>query len=141
MGLAQDFKKFALRGNVVDLAVAVIIGAAFGKIINSLVEDILMPPIGKVLGNMDFSNLYMPLSSDIPTGLTLAEAKKLGPVIAWGNFATLTINFVIVAFCVFMMIRLLSKLQRKEEAKPAAPAEPSKTEVLLMEIRDLLKTR
>ena len=141
MGLVQDFKKFALRGNVMDLAVAVIIGAAFGRIINSLVEDILMPPVGKVLGNMDFSNLYTPLSSDIPTGLSLAEAKKLGPVLAWGNFLTVTINFLIVAFCIFMVVRMLSKLYRKEEAKPAPPPEPSKTEVLLMEIRDLLKSR
>lgn len=139
MGLMQDFKKFALRGNVVDLAVAVIIGAAFGKIINSLVEDIIMPPIGKALGNMDFSNLYMPLSSGIPTGLTLAEAKKLGPVIAWGNFLTVTINFLIIAFCVFLLVRLISKLYRKEAAKPV-PSEPSRTETLLMEIRDLLKT-
>jgi large conductance mechanosensitive channel len=141
MGLLNDFKKFALRGNVVDLAVAVIIGAAFGKIINSLVEDILMPPIGKFLGGMDFSNLYTPLSSSVPTGLALAEARKQGPVIAWGNFVTITINFVIVAFCIFMVIRLLNRFQKKEEAKPAPPPEPSKTEVLLTEIRDLLRSR
>ncbi|MDB6030159.1 MAG: mscL [Verrucomicrobiales bacterium] len=141
MGLLNDFKKFALRGNVMDLAVAVIIGAAFSKIINSLVEDILMPPIGKVLGGMDFSNLYTPISSSVPTGLALGEARKLGPVIAWGNFVTIAINFLIVAFCIFMVIRLLSRFQKKEEAKPTLPPEPSKSEVLLTEIRDLLRTR
>jgi large conductance mechanosensitive channel len=141
MGLLSDFKKFALRGNVMDLAVAVIIGAAFGKIINSLVEDIIMPPIGKFLGGMDFSNLYTPLSTSVPTGLALAEARKQGPVIAWGNFVTITINFLIIAFCIFMVVRLLNRFQKKEEAKPTPPPEPSKSEVLLTEIRDLLRTR
>ena len=141
MGLLQEFKKFVMRGNVIDLAVGVIIGAAFGKIVSSLVDDVIMPPIGKVLGNMDFSNLYIPLSEKVPAGLALAEAKKLGPVLAWGNFITILINFVIVAFCIFMAVKAVNKLQRKEEAKPVAPPPPSNEEKLLAEIRDLLKSR
>jgi len=141
MKLLQEFKQFAMRGNVVDLAVGVIIGTAFGKIVSSVVDDILMPPIGKLLGNTDFSNLYIPLSDKVTTGLSLAEAKKLGPVLAWGNFITITINFLIVAFCVFMTVKAINRLQRKEEAKPVAPPEPTQQEKLLAEIRDLLKAR
>src|SRR5437773_8573864 len=100
--MLKEFKKFAMRGNVVDLAVGVIIGAAFGKIVTSIVEDLLMPPIGRVVGNLDFSNLYVPLSEKVPYGLGLAEAKKLGPVFAYGNFITVTFNFLIVAFCIFL---------------------------------------
>jgi large conductance mechanosensitive channel len=140
MGLLRDFKLFAIRGNAVDLAVAVIIGAAFGKVISSLVEDIVMPPIGRVIGNVDFSSLYFPLSSRVPTGLPLAEAKKLGPVFAWGKFVTVIINFIIIAFCVFLMVKAMSALQRKEETKLEAPA-PTGEEKLLTEIRDLLKER
>jgi len=140
MGLLQEFKKFVMRGNVIDLAVGVIIGAAFGKIVSSLVDDLIMPPIGKVLGNMDFTNLYVPLSDKVPAGLALAEAKKLGPVLAWGNFITIVINFVIVAFCIFVAVKAVNKLQRKEEEKPAAPPQ-SNEEKLLAEIRDLLKSR
>src|SRR6185295_11880374 len=136
--MLKEFKEFAMKGPVIELAVGVIIGAAFGKIVSSLVDDVIMPPIGKVLGNMDFTNLYIPLSDKVPAGLALAEAKKLGPVLAWGNFITILINFVIVAFCIFMAVKAVNKLQRKEEEKPAAPPQ-SNEEKLLAEIRDLLK--
>jgi large conductance mechanosensitive channel len=133
----EDFKKFALRGNVVDLAIGVIIGAAFGAIVNSLVADMIMPIVGAVTGGIDFSNYFVPLSAKV-TATTLAEAKKQGAVLAWGNFVTLVINFIIIAWVLFMIIRGMSKLVRKEEAKPAPP---SKSEELLTEIRDLLKAR
>jgi large conductance mechanosensitive channel len=133
----EDFKKFALRGNVVDLAIGVIIGAAFGAIVNSLVADMIMPIVGAVTGGIDFSNYFVPLSAKV-TATTLAEAKKQGAVLAWGNFVTLVINFIISAWVLFMIIRGMSKLVRKEEAKPAPP---SKSEELLTEIRDLLKAR
>jgi large conductance mechanosensitive channel len=132
-----EFKKFALRGNVVDLAVGVIIGAAFGSIVQSLVGDIFMPLIGAVTGGLDFSNYFIPLSSKV-TADTLLEAKKQGAVLAWGNFLTLTINFVIVAFVLFLVIRLMNRLVRAEAAKPPVP---SKQEELLTEIRDLLKAQ
>jgi large conductance mechanosensitive channel len=132
-----EFKKFALRGNVVDLAVGVIIGAAFGSIVQSLVGDIFMPLIGAVTGGLDFSNYFIPLSSKV-TADTLVEAKKQGAVLAWGNFLTLTINFVIVAFVLFLVIRLMNRLVRAEAAKPPVP---SKQEELLTEIRDLLKAQ
>ena len=140
MGLLQEFKKFVMRGNVMDLAVGVVIGAAFGKIVSSLVDDIIMPPLGKLLGNMDFTNLYLPLADKVPKGLALAEAKKLGPVLAWGNFVTIIINFIIIAFCIFLAVKAINKMQKKEEAKPAAPP-TSNEEKLLAEIRDLLKAR
>lgn len=141
MNMLKEFKEFAMRGNVIDLAVGVIIGAAFGKIIASLVDDIIMPPIGKLFGNMDFSNLYIPLSEKVSEGLALVDAKKLGPVIAWGNFVTITLNFVIVAFCIFMVVKGVNALRKKEEAKPAPPAEPTKEEKLLTEIRDAIRAR
>ncbi len=132
--MLEDFKKFALRGNVVDLAVGVIIGAAFGAIVSSLVADIIMPVIGAATGGIDFSNYFIPLSSNV-TAATLAEAKKQGAVLAWGNFVTLTINFIIIAFVLFLVIRAMSQLIKKEAEK--APA-ISKQEQLLAEIRDLL---
>lgn len=135
--MLEEFKKFALRGNVVDLAVGVIIGAAFSGIVNSLVGDMIMPMIGAITGGIDFSNYYVPLSSKVMAG-TLAEAKKQGAVLAWGNFLTVTLNFVIIAFVLFLAIRALNRLSRKEEEKPP---EPSKTEQLLTEIRDQLKSR
>ena len=135
--MLEDFKKFALRGNVVDLAIGVIIGAAFGAIVNSLVGDMIMPIVGAVTGGIDFSNYFVPLSAKV-TATTLAEAKKQGAVLAWGNFVTLVINFIVIAWVLFMIIRGMSKLVRKEEAKPAPP---SKSEELLTEIRDLLKAR
>jgi large conductance mechanosensitive channel len=133
----EEFKKFALRGNVVDLAVGVIIGAAFGAIVSSLVADIIMPVVGAVSGGLDFSNYFLPLSSKV-TATTLAEAKKQGAVLAWGNFLTIVINFIIIAFVLFLAIRAIGRLMAKEAGKPAPP---SKTEELLTEIRDLLKSR
>lgn len=152
--MIKEFKEFAMRGNVVDLAVGVIIGAAFGKIVSSLVDDVILPPIGKVVGNMDFTNLYIPLSAKITQAqaaaattnagftLPLIEAKKLGPVFAWGNFVTITLNFVIVAFCIFLVVKGMNALRKREEAKPApAPPPPKPEEKLLMEIRDILKEK
>lgn len=147
MGLMKEFRDFAMRGNVIDLAVGVIIGTAFGKIVTSLVEDIIMPPIGKLIGNMDFSNLYLPLY-ELPVGVTefpktLLEAKKLGSVVAYGNFITIAINFMIVAFCIFLVIKAMNKMMKKSAADPAptAPPAPTMDQQLLGEIRDLLKTR
>ena len=137
--MIEEFKKFALRGNVIDLAIGVIIGAAFSGIINSLVQDVITPIIGAIAGGLDFSNYFLPLSSKV-TADTLVEAKKQGAVIAWGSFLTLCINFLIIAFILFLVVRAINKLVRraKEEEKPA---ELSKTESLLLEIRDLLKSR
>ncbi len=134
--MLDDFKKFALRGNVVDLAVGIIIGAAFGAIVSSFVADIIMPVIGAITGGLDFSNYFLPLSSKV-TADSLLEAKKQGAVLAWGNFITLVINFIIIAFVLFLMIRAMNRLMRKE-AEKAPPL--SKQEVLLTEIRDALKS-
>lgn len=134
--MLEEFKKFALRGNVVDLAVGVIIGAAFGSIVSSLVADVIMPIIGAITGGLDFSNYFLPLSSKV-TADTLVEAKKQGAVLAYGSFLTITLNFVIIAFVLFLVIRALGKLIRKEAEKPAPTP---KQEVLLAEIRDLLKS-
>jgi large conductance mechanosensitive channel len=133
----EEFKKFALRGNVVDLAVGVIIGAAFGSIVSSLVADIIMPVIGAITGGLDFSNYFIPLSSKV-TATSLIEAKKQGAVLAYGNFLTITLNFIIIAFVLFLAIRALGRLMAKE-AEKAPPI--SKQEQLLAEIRDLLKAR
>jgi large conductance mechanosensitive channel len=140
MGMVKEFKEFAMRGNVVDLAVGVIIGAAFGKIVDSVVNDLIMPLVG-IIFKADFSNLYIALSDKITEGLPLAEARKLGPVFAWGNFVTVVLNFMILAFVIFLMIKALNKLKKKDEdAAPApAPPAPTKEEILLTEIRDLLK--
>ena len=135
--MLDEFKKFALRGNVVDLAIGVIIGAAFGAIVTSLVGDIIMPAIGALTGGLDFSNYFVALSSKV-TADTLVEAKKQGAVLAYGSFLTVTLNFVIIAFVLFMAIRSLSKMVKKE-AEKAPPV--SKQELLLAEIRDLLKAR
>lgn len=134
----QEFKEFLDRGNVFDLAVGVVIGAAFSKIGTSLVEDMIMPPIGKVLGNLDFSNLYLPLSEKITEGLSLAEAKKLGPVIAWGSFITVGLNFLIVAFCIFLLVKGINTIKKTRPAE--TPADPADV-LLLREIRNLLKPR
>jgi large conductance mechanosensitive channel len=135
--MLEDFKKFAMRGNVVDLAVGVIIGVAFGAIVTSLVGDIIMPIIGAVTGGLDFSNYFIKLSSKV-TADSLVEAKKQGAVLAWGAFLTAVINFLIIAWVLFMMVQLMSRLMQKEAAKPAAP---TKQEELLTEIRDLLKAQ
>jgi large conductance mechanosensitive channel len=133
--MLEEFKKFALRGNVVDLAIGVIIGAAFGAIVNSLVTDILSPIIGAIAGSFDFSNYFIALSSHV-TANSLAEAKKQGAVLAWGSFVTLVINFIIIAWVLFLVVKLMNRMMRAEAAK--APA-VTKQEQLLTEIRDLLK--
>jgi large conductance mechanosensitive channel len=137
MTMMAEFKQFAMKGNVVDLAVGVIIGGAFGKIVDSLVQDVIMPPIGKLFGGLDFANYYIPLNGQ-GMGLALAEAKKLGAVVAYGNFLTVLLNFVILAFIIFQMIRLMNKVRRDEPAPAAAVVTPEDI-VLLREIRDSLK--
>lgn len=137
----EEFKKFAMRGNVVDLAVGVIIGAAFGAIVSSMVGDLIMPIIGAVTGGLDFSNYYLPLSSAVKTGQPLADAKKAGAVLAYGNFITATLNFLIIAFVLFLAIQGMNRLKTKEDAQPAAPPAPTTSEELLSEIRDLLKNQ
>ncbi|MCP3400560.1 large conductance mechanosensitive channel protein MscL [Bradyrhizobium sp. CCGB20] len=134
--MLKEFREFAMKGNVVDLAVGVIIGAAFGAIVTSLVGDIIMPIIGAATGGLDFSNYFAPLSKAV-TATNLADAKKQGAVLAYGSFLTLTINFIIVAFVLFLVIRAMNTLKRKEEAAPAP--KPSAEVELLTEIRDLLK--
>src|ERR1700723_2914630 len=136
--MLKEFREFAMKGNVVDLAVAVIIGAAFGTIVTSLVGDIIMPIIGAITGGLDFSNYFTGLSKAV-NATNLADAKKQGAVLAWGNFLTLTLNFMIVAFVLFLVIRAMNTLKRTEAAAPAAPPKPNREEELLTEIRDLLK--
>ena len=135
--MLKEFREFAMKGNVVDLAIGVIIGAAFGGIVTSLVGDIIMPIIGAITGGLDFSNHFTGLSKAV-TATNLADAKKQGAVLAWGNFLTLTLNFIIIAFVLFLVIRFINTLKRKDEAAPAPP-KPTRQEELLTEIRDLLK--
>ena len=142
MSMLKEFREFAVKGNVIDLAVGVIIGGAFGKIVDSLVADIIMPLVGLVFGKLDFSNLYVVLGA-VPAGVAnnLADFKKAGvPVLAYGNFITIAVNFVILAFVIFLMIKQVNKLRRSDEAAPA-PAAPSEDIVLLREIRDSLQRR
>jgi large conductance mechanosensitive channel len=134
----EEFKKFALRGNMVDLAIGVIIGAAFGGLVQSLVGDIFMPVIGAITGGLDFSNYFIPLSKAV-TATGLADAKKQGAVLAWGNFLTILINFIIIAIVLFLIIRLMNRVIRAEANKP--PPAPTKDQELLTEIRDLLKAK
>lgn len=136
--MLDEFKKFALRGNVIDLAIGVIIGAAFGAIVNSLVNDMVMPLIGAVSGGLDFSNYFVPLSSKV-TATSLAEARKQGAVFAWGNFLTIVLNFIIIAFALFLAIKGINRLKATDPA--AAPAAPSEEVRLLTDIRDALKSR
>ena len=133
MSLASEFKEFAMRGNVVDLAVGIVIGGAFGKIVSSFVGDVLMPPIGLLLGGVDFSDL----------AITLKDPVGAAPAVLWsyGRFVQTILDFMIVAFAIFVLIKGMNTLKKKEEAKAAEPAKPSAEEVLLTEIRDLLKTR
>lgn len=131
MGMMQEFKEFAVKGNVVDMAVGVIIGGAFGKIVTSLVGDVIMPPIGVAMGGVDFSNLSIIVKEAIDN--------KPAVVISYGKFIQTTIDFVIIAFVIFMAIKAINSLKKKEAEAPAAPAPPSNQEVLLTEIRDLLK--
>lgn len=133
--MLDDFKNFILRGNVVDLAIGVIIGAAFGKIIDSAVSDVMMPIIGAITGGLDFSNHYIPLSKSIHSEMTYAEAKQVGAVIGYGQFITVAVNFLIIATVLFLLIKFFERLKREEPAT----AEPTKTEALLEEIRDLLR--
>jgi len=136
MSFFSEFKQFAVKGNVVDLAVGVIIGGAFGKIVDSLVGDIIMPLVSRVFGGLDFSNYFIPLAGQ--TASTLAEAKKQGAVFAYGNFATVALNFLILAFVIFLMVKQVNRLRRHEEAPPV-PAEPPEDIRLLREIRDALR--
>jgi large conductance mechanosensitive channel len=135
--MLKEFRDFAMKGNVVDLAVAVIIGAAFGAIVSSLVADVIMPTVG-AFGSLDFSNYFLPLSHNV-TAANLADAKKQGAVLAYGSFITATVNFIIVAFVLFIVIRVMTQFKRKEAAAPPAPPKPTREEELLTEIRDLLK--
>jgi len=139
MGFIKEFKEFATRGNVMDMAVGVIIGGAFGKIISSLVDDVIMPLIGKLTGGSSFKDLFVSL--DGTTYKTLAEAKEAGAaVFAYGNFIQNIVDFLIIAFCIFLMVKAVNKLMHKKEEEPA-PAEPTNEEKLLTEIRDLLKEK
>jgi large conductance mechanosensitive channel len=137
MGIVSDFKEFAMKGNVVDLAVGVIIGAAFGKIVDSIVKDVIMPLVNLVAGGqIDFANKYFVLSGTVPAGSSLVEAQKVANVFAWGNFLTVSINFVILAFIIFLMVKQINRLKKETPAVPDAPTEDV---VLLRQIRDSLK--
>jgi large conductance mechanosensitive channel len=135
--MLKEFKEFALKGNVVDLAIGVIIGGAFGKIVDSLVNDIIMPIIGAIFGGLDFSNYFLGLSKAVNSPV-LAEAKKQGAVFAYGSFLTVVVNFLIVAFVLFLAVRAMNSMKKAEAAAPAAPPPPPRAEVLLQEIRDAL---
>ena len=140
MSMVKEFKEFAMRGNVVDLAVGVVIGAAFGKIVTSMVNDILMPPIGKLLGGVNFSDLFINIDPSKGTFQSLKAAKDAGAaVIAYGSFINNIIDFVIIAFCIFLVVKGMNSMKKKPEAVP--PAAPTKDQLLLAEIRDLLKSR
>ena len=136
--MLKEFKEFALKGNVVDLAIGVIIGAAFGKIVDSMVGDIFMPLLGAIVGGLDFSNYFIGLSKAVTAG-NLADAQKQGAVLAYGKFMTIAINFIIIAWVMFMVVKAMNRLKKQEAAAPAAPPAPSAEIVLLTEIRDLLK--
>jgi large conductance mechanosensitive channel len=143
MGFIKEFKEFAMKGNVIDLAVGVIIGGAFGKIVDSLVNDIVMPLIAAVIGKPDFSSLYVVLKGTVAEGTPLAEARKIAgtSIFAYGNFITILINFLLLALVIFIFIKGINRLKRNQEATPAAPPAPSAQETLLTEIRDLLKQK
>jgi large conductance mechanosensitive channel len=139
-GFFQEFKEFALRGNMVDLAVGIIIGVAFGAVVNSLVEDVIMPPLGLIIGNVDFSDLFINLSGQ--DYASLAAAREAGaPVIAYGAFINVVINFVVVAIAVFLLVKGMNRLRRKQEQAPEEVPAPPRQEVLLEEIRDILRAR
>lgn len=136
--MLNEFKQFIAKGNVMDLAVGVIIGGAFGTIVSSLTDDVIMPIVGAIFGGLDFTNFFIGLSSDV-TATTLEAAKEQGAVLAYGSFITAVVNFLILAFIIFLMVRAVNSLKRKEEEAPAAPPAPPADVVLLEEIRDLLK--
>ncbi|MCE2915641.1 MAG: large conductance mechanosensitive channel protein MscL [Rubrivivax sp.] len=140
MSFTSEFKEFALKGNVMDLAVGVIIGGAFGKIVDSVVGDLIMPIVSKIFGGLDFTNYYIGLAGQA-AGLTLVEAKKLGAVFAYGSFITILLNFIILAFIIFMMVKQMNRLKREAAPAPAPPAPTPEDVVLLREIRDALKAR
>ncbi|WP_126443712.1 large conductance mechanosensitive channel protein MscL [Sulfuricystis multivorans] len=140
-GFFKEFREFAVKGNVMDLAIGVIIGGAFGKIVDSVVGDLIMPLVGRVVGGLDFSNYFIPLK-EVPAGvaMTLAEVKKAGvPVFAYGSFITVLLNFLILAFIIFVMVKQINRLKREDAAAPAAPPPTPEDIVLLREIRDALK--
>jgi large conductance mechanosensitive channel len=139
--MLQEFKKFAMRGNVVDLAIGVIIGAAFGKIIDSLVNDIIMPVVGRLAGNLDFTNYFIGLTPAASQAPTYDTAKKAGAALGYGSFITVSVNFLIIAWVLFLVVRGMNRLFHQEQAAPPPPAPPTKQEQLLTEIRDLLKAR
>ncbi len=139
--MLQEFKKFAMRGNVVDLAIGVIIGAAFSKIIDSLVGDIIMPIIGRIAGGLDFTNYFIGLTPAASQATTYDAAKKAGATLGYGTFLTVTVNFLIIAWVLFLVIKGINRVSKREEATPAPPPPPSKEQELLTEIRDLLKAR
>ena len=141
MALVQEFKQFAMRGNVVDLAIGVIIGAAFGKIVDSLVTDVFMPIIGRIFGNLDFSNFFFCLSESCRNAPNYEAAKKAGATIGYGQFITVGVNFVLIAIALFLVVQGINRVRREEAAKPAAPVAPPEDVKLLTEIRDLLKAR
>jgi large conductance mechanosensitive channel len=139
--MLQEFKKFALRGNVVDLAVGVIIGVAFGKIVDSLVGDVIMPIIGRIFGGLDFTNYFIGLTTAASQAPTYDAAKKAGATIGYGTFITVTVNFIIIAWVLFIVIKGMNRVMKEEETAPPPPAPPTKEQELLTEIRDLLKAR
>lgn len=149
MGFVKEFKEFALRGNLIDLAIGVVIGGAFSKVVSSFIDGVVMPPIGKLMGNVDFNNLYFSLSAKVDAAIivnggnpiAIEEAKKLGPVVAYGSFITMLFDFLIVAFVMFMVIKMMNRMKKKQEEAPVEIPPPSKEEILLTEIRDILKSK
>jgi len=140
MGFIKEFKEFAIKGNVIDLAVGVIIGGAFGKIIDSVIKDLIMPLVAAMIGAPDFSNAYIAFT-DVPKGTSLAKAQEMGPVFGYGNFTTVAINFLLLAIVIFIMIKAINKMKRNEPPPATVVAEISTTDKLLVEIRDSLKNR
>ena len=141
MSFASEFREFAVKGSVVDLAVGVVIGAAFGKIVSSLVDDVIMPIIGRIFGGLDFTNYFIGLTSASSQATTYDAAKKAGATLGYGTFITVTVNFLIIAWVLFLVVRGINRMTKKAEEAPPPPAPPSAQEVLLTEIRDLLKAR
>lgn len=143
MGFVKEFREFAVKGNVMDLAVGVIIGGAFGKIIDSVVKDLVMPIVSAIIGQPDFSQLYIVLKGEVPANTALEEARKIPEtaIFAYGNFITVAINFLLLALVIFLMVKGINSMKRKEEVAPSAPPAPTKEEILLGEIRDLLKNK
>ncbi len=141
MGMIKEFKEFAIKGNMVDMAVGIIIGGAFGLIIKSLIADVIMPLVGSVIGDVDFTNMYYPLAEGVEKGLSLEEARAQGAVFAYGNFITVLFNFLILAFVIFIMVKMINKAKKnfEKEKEAAPPPAPAAEVVLLEEIRDLLK--